>query len=510
MGIIKKVKEKGIQAFADVFSIERAKFALKSGVDGFKIHSSDIGNNRLLEYVASLDKPILLSCSGCTMNEIDNAIITIKKNNKNSQIVLIHGFQGYPTKLSDINLNRISSLKERYDDTLVGYSDHVDGDSPIAIQLPLVALGLGANIIEKHITIDRSLKEPDYQSSLNPHEFSEMVRLLREAFPALGNSSFEMPEDELTYRKTVKKRPVARHGITEGSVIQEEDVALKRTPDFASEIPLERALGGISKKSIAEDEPLTSENIEPRRTKIIAAIACRIGSTRLFAKPLQLIDKQNSILELQLMQLAQPKLIDEIVLAISDDPENEVFVQFAKQHDLKYIRGDEVNVLHRLILAAEHVGAETVVRVTSECPFVYWQIIDDAIKQHHDQKSDLTYPSNLPLGTHFEIISVEALRKANALGEKKHKSELVVSYIKEHPREFKIQVLGVKEKLRRPEIRLTVDYPEDLILVRRILSVLKDDGLPHMERIIDAIDQDPEIGDLHHKAVSIAQRNDSR
>jgi spore coat polysaccharide biosynthesis protein SpsF len=214
---------------------------------------------------------------------------------------------------------------------------------------------------------------------------------------------------------------------------------------------------------------------------------------------------------LLLSQLARSKLIDEIVLAISEDPANEVFVQFAKQHGLKYIRGDEVNVLHRLILAAEHVGADTVVRVTSECPFVYWQVIDDTIKQHDERKSDLTYPGNLPLGTHFEVISVQALKKANALGEKRHRSELVVSYIKDHPKEFEIQVLGVKEKLRRPEIRLTVDYPEDLILVRKIVSTLmKDDDPPQMERIIEAIDQDPEIKDLHHKAISVAQKNDLR
>ncbi len=118
----------------------------------------------------------------------------------------MHGFAGFPTKIEDINLQRMKSFQDHFG-LGMGYSDHIDGDSPLALHLPLIALGLGATIIEKHITLDKSLKEEDYESAINPDEFSNFISIIRTSYKSLGSKSFEMPVAELDYRQLVKKNP---------------------------------------------------------------------------------------------------------------------------------------------------------------------------------------------------------------------------------------------------------------------------------------------------------------
>ncbi|MCH7759476.1 N-acetylneuraminate synthase family protein, partial [Patescibacteria group bacterium] len=179
------------------------------GTDGFKIHSSDITNEELLKFIEKTKKPILLSCAGSNLNEINNAIEILKKSSKGTNITLMHGFQCFPTHINDINLQRMKSFQDFFG-LDVGYSDHVSGDSPLASYLPLIALGLGAVVIEKHITSDRSLKETDYQSALNPDEFFNFVSIIRKSFKSLGSKSFDMPTSESKYRHLVKKFPVSK------------------------------------------------------------------------------------------------------------------------------------------------------------------------------------------------------------------------------------------------------------------------------------------------------------
>lgn len=493
------IRKTNVKIFVDVFSIERAKFANKLGVDAFKIHSSDINNMELLEFVANTNKPILLSCSGCTLNEIDCAINMIKNENK-IQIILMHGFQGFPTRMSEIHMKRITSLKQRYD-LSVGYMDHISGDSILALYLPLVALGMGSTVIEKHITLNRSLKEEDYQSSLNPDEFQKMVKLLKDSYHSLGTESFSISNEESLYRKNMKKYPVAKRLLKKNIRIKKTDIVLKRISKDIPYISGDRIIEQFTKKQIKNDEALSEKNVELKKIKTVAAIACRVESTRLYAKPMQLITTK-SILEHIILQLKQSKLIDEIVLAISENPGNEIFVKFAHENDLKFIRGDDEDVLKRIILAAEHVNANLVFRVTSEDPFKHWESIDLAIKQHMQSGADFTYTKDLPEGSGFELINLRALKTSHEKGKKRNRSEFVTSYIYEHQSDFKIKQFVVKPNLRRPKIRLTVDYPEDLILVRKIMSKIPHYvSLPRLENIIKLIDKNPELKNINSKYV---------
>ena len=399
----------------------------------------------------------------------------------------MHGFQGYPTKLKDLNLNRISNLKSRYQ-LSVGVSDHIDGESSMAKTIPLIGIGLGARVVEKHITLDRSKKGLDYYSSLNPDEFKEMVYSIRQVEKSLGSSDFELNENEFQYRLNHKKNPIAKNNIKKGTKLDYPLFEFKRTKSKKS-LSYYEFKNKKTSKFIKKGTTLTSDLIENPNKQIAAIIACRVDSTRLYAKPLQLIDKF-TILELLIKQIQKSSLIDDIVLAISDNVGNEPFVSIAKKHNLRYVIGDDSDVLGRIIKGAKYVNADTIFRVTSENPYIYWEGIDSLIKKHFEGRNDLSFYSDLPLGTFYEIIDLKALEVSHLNGSKKHKSELVTLYINEHQEKFKIKKFKTELLYNRPEMRLTVDTPQDLWVTRIIHFKLgdKDNPIP-LKKIIRFLDE---------------------
>lgn len=227
--------------------------------------------------------------------------------------------------------------------------------------------------------------------------------------------------------------------------------------------------------------------------KVVAVLACRVQSERLYGKPLQLVGEK-TILEHLIDQLKTVKRLDGIVLAISEGEENTPFIRIAEKLGLGYVVGDEIDVLGRLIKAGDKANADIILRATTECLYIYTKNIDEMINHHINTNADLTVCENLPEGAYVEIMSLNALEKSHDLGEERHKSELCTLYIFEHPEMFRIEKLIPPEKLRRPDIRITVDYPEDLIVVREIYGALsKPNKLIEVEEIIDFLDKHPEI-----------------
>lgn len=490
--LISFAKRQKLKVFVDVFGLKSAKLALKLGVDGFKIHSSDIENFHLLDFLSKTKKPILLSTSGSTINEVENAIRILSRTQK--EIVLMHGFQNYPTKLEDLNLHRISQLRKRFE-MPVGIMDHVSGDSKLAKIIPLIAIGMGATIVEKHITLDRSLKGIDYFSSLNTEEFSEMVSLIKSIQKSLGEGSFEISRNELKYRKIHRKSPIALRIIKHGEKLTEKKIIFKRTKKITL-LTIENILRSAAKKKILKWEVLTKENLTKINPKIVAVIACRVNSNRLFAKPLQNLGK-NSILFHIIQQIKQSRSIDDVVLAISENPGNEAFTEFAKNNHLKFIFGDDEDVLSRLIKGAKFSNADIVFRCTSENPFLYWEKIDELASNHIKGKYDYSCFENLPLGSGFELITVPALEISHKKGKRRHRSELCTLYINENKKKFRILSLKPEKKNQRPEIRLTVDTPQDLFVARIIYNSLKKKTkFIKLEDIIKFLDKNPSVSKI--------------
>lgn len=227
--------------------------------------------------------------------------------------------------------------------------------------------------------------------------------------------------------------------------------------------------------------------------KIIATLACRNNSRRLYGKPLQLLE-EHTVVEYIINNLKRRPEIAGIVLAISESKGNEAFVDIAEKHNLKYVIGNDRDVLKRLITACELEGGDVVYRVTSESPFGFLEGLPQAIESHKENKADYTLHSKLPDGVMFELIELSALKKSHEEGEYKHRSELVTLYINENPDKFKINVIDLDESYHRPDYRLTIDFPEDLIFCRKIIRHFGGDDhyIPYKD-LIQFLDENPEL-----------------
>ena len=236
--------------------------------------------------------------------------------------------------------------------------------------------------------------------------------------------------------------------------------------------------------------------------KIVATLACRVQSKRLYAKPLQFIDIDNEIciLEYLVSFLKTNKGIDEIVLAISEGDENIPFIRLAEKLKLSFIIGSEEDVQLRLIMAADKANGDIVFRVTTECPFIYMDRFDEVLKKHIDNKTSLTVVEGLPQGSYFELIDLDDLKRAHEEGEERHRSELCTLYMFENPDKFSLQRLRIENpELNRPDIRLTVDYPEDLMVVREVYQALKKEGkFISLVDIIRYLDEHPSLNKVNN------------
>ena len=209
--------------------------------------------------------------------------------------------------------------------------------------------------------------------------------------------------------------------------------------------------------------------------KLVAALACRNNGSRLFGKPLQNLDIENRVTVLDNIVdcLRQVLIIDEIVLGISYGVENDIFVEYANSKNISHIRGSEEDVLNRLIQCGDFVSATDVFRITSESPFPYFDFIDQLWMQHINDDNDATFLDEIIDGCGLQIVSMEALKRSHIEGEDKHRSELCTLYIRENKEKFNIGYIDPPQKLIRRDIRLTVDYPEDLVVCRAVYENFK-------------------------------------
>ncbi|MCX7048335.1 MAG: N-acetylneuraminate synthase family protein, partial [Candidatus Sumerlaeota bacterium] len=167
-------RKRSLMVFCDVEGFASADMMNALNVDGFKVHASDTKNRPLLKKMAGFGKPVFLSTGGSTWMEIAESIEFLNSSGA-AEIILMHGIQNYPTRLSDSSLRRLHFLRERFGLPL-GYAPHVDGASPWAIELPLLAAAAGAQALEIHVTMDRSVKGLDYYSALEPKEFAQLTQ----------------------------------------------------------------------------------------------------------------------------------------------------------------------------------------------------------------------------------------------------------------------------------------------------------------------------------------------
>lgn len=239
--------------------------------------------------------------------------------------------------------------------------------------------------------------------------------------------------------------------------------------------------------------------------RLIAALACRVQGSRLYGKPLQnlAIAPQVSILDHLIGLIQTLPAIEKIVLGIASGSANQPFVEIADRGSLDYIIGDQQDVLQRLIQCGHKGQATDIFRITTESPFFYYELVPLAWERHLEAGNDVTTVDGLPEGAHFEIYTLASLEASHALGQAQHRSEYCSLYIREHRQDFQVEVLAIPPELARPDLRLTVDYPEDLVLCRQIYQHLQDlaPQIP-LKEIIAFLDHHPELQALVEPYVS--------
>jgi len=191
------------------------------GVAAFKVSSAWITNLPFLRHMAKKGLPIIFSRGMSYKDEVEEAIQTLKEAG-NDQLILLHCHFNYPTDFKDINLNMIKTIKNEFG-LVTGFSDHTLG-----ITAPIAAVALGAQVIEKHFTLDKSLPGPDHKASLNPDELKAMIKGIREVEQALGTAKITVTKNETPMRKVSRTSLVSVTNIKAGTVITEKMVGIKR------------------------------------------------------------------------------------------------------------------------------------------------------------------------------------------------------------------------------------------------------------------------------------------
>ncbi len=226
--IYQRARQSGMDVFACAYDLPSARLAIEFQVDGIKLNSADLSNPFLLQAAAESGIPYTIGTGASTFEEIAQALDT-SLNYGGNKIVLMHGIQNFPTELSQARIRRIQTLKQAFP-CPVGYQDHTDAANPFSRYIDLIALGMGIQMLEKHITLNRSEKGTDYQAALEPNEFREYVQRIRLAEQALGEPRMlPLNEKDHQYRRFQKKSIVAKKDIKPGEQIALESLNFLRT-----------------------------------------------------------------------------------------------------------------------------------------------------------------------------------------------------------------------------------------------------------------------------------------
>ena len=223
--------------------------------DYLKVASRDLTNLPLLDAMAATKIPIIVSTGMAGKAELDQALECISKHHE--EISILHCVSQYPTHPKNVNLRTIDYLKENYPQFRVGYSDHT-----IGISVPVAAVAMGAEIIEKHVTIDRRMKGSDHAGSLGPDGVMRMTRDIRLMDMSLGEKDIFVAEGIETARKKLQRSIATRRPINPGELISEDDIHLLSPGDGFSWSDREKVVGRKAKQAIATNEIIYSELLE--------------------------------------------------------------------------------------------------------------------------------------------------------------------------------------------------------------------------------------------------------
>ncbi len=243
-----------VELLCTPFDFNSVDFLERLGITGYKTASADLTNVPLLTYIAKLGKPIFVSTGACSLEEIRRSYEAMRKYN--DKICLLHCTSGYPTEYENLNLRAIETLKHVFPDAAIGYSGHDYG-----ILAPSVAYMLGATVIEKHFTLNRSWKGTDHKFSLEPTGLHKMIRDLRRIDVSLGDGNKEVRDFEKDARVKMGKSLYTVRALKAGKVLTKDDIAIKSPGGGIPAAEFDAIIGQRLRVDLLEDTSLSHDHL---------------------------------------------------------------------------------------------------------------------------------------------------------------------------------------------------------------------------------------------------------
>ena len=250
--LIARCKEKGIRFSSTGFDTSSLDVLIEMGVDFLKVPSGEITNLPYLRHVGSKGLPIMLSTGMSTMQEVASALQILEEaGTDRSRVTVLHCNTQYPTPMEDVNLRAMLSMENELG-VKVGYSDHTLG-----VEIPIAAVAMGATVIEKHFTLDRTMEGPDHAASLEPDELKQMVKSIRNIEKAIGDGVKKPSNSEEKNISIVRKSIVASKEINVGDKFSSDNLGVKRPGTGISPMQWDEVVGKVASKNFKPDELIT-------------------------------------------------------------------------------------------------------------------------------------------------------------------------------------------------------------------------------------------------------------
>ena len=247
--LISRCSNRGIRFASTGFDVESIDQLVDLGAEFLKIPSGDITNLPYLRHVGSKGLPIILSSGMANMKEIKNAFnVLLESGVKKTNITILHCNTEYPTPMEDVNLRAMLSIRNELD-VNIGYSDHTLG-----IEVPIAAVAMGASVIEKHFTLDRSMDGPDHAASLHADQLKQMVEAIRNIEKAMGSTEKKPSPSEQKNMTVARKSIVALDSIKRGEILSELNITTKRPGNGISPMEWDKVIGAKANKDYKRDE----------------------------------------------------------------------------------------------------------------------------------------------------------------------------------------------------------------------------------------------------------------
>ena len=247
--LIAYCQEKNIIFLSTPFDHDSINLLNDLNLQIFKIPSGEITNLPYLRHIGKLNKEVILSTGMSNLQEVEDALtVLISAGTQKNNITVLHANTMYPTPMGDVNLNAMLTIQKELG-VAVGYSDHTLG-----VEVDIAAVAMGASIIEKHFTLDKTMNGPDHKASLEPGELKSMVASIRNIEKAMGNSEKKPSPSESINIEVVRKSIVASQDIEKGEVLTERNITVKRPGDGISPMKWDSVIGSIAVKSYNSDD----------------------------------------------------------------------------------------------------------------------------------------------------------------------------------------------------------------------------------------------------------------